>query len=211
MATTGDPDDVRPYASPACFLHELDPAYLGFSLEVTAEPARPRAARLMPGRPFPPYAYLPGRFPHPIRDPRGHSYKAEPVFLAAKAGIDPDALFWGMDLFNHGYYWEAHEAWEDLWRATPKATPQRAILHGLILLAAAGVKLREGKLQAARRHGERAAGCFRSALSEGVVAEPFQPPLDTLALLAEQAVRAPKIDGDPAVVFDFELGSPVSR
>ncbi|TGQ49534.1 DUF309 domain-containing protein, partial [Mesorhizobium sp. M1C.F.Ca.ET.210.01.1.1] len=24
---------------------------------------------------------------------------------------------WGIDLFNHGYYWEAHEAWEPLWHA----------------------------------------------------------------------------------------------
>lgn len=34
--------------------------------------------RLLPKRPFPAYAYLPGRQPHPVRDPAGHSYQVEP-------------------------------------------------------------------------------------------------------------------------------------
>ena len=89
--------------------------------------------RLLPERPLPPYAYLPGWFPHPIRDPRGHSYpitSKSPSFETA----DPDAFVWGMDLFNHGYYWEAHEAWEALWRSTRKGTAEHNLLHGLILL-----------------------------------------------------------------------------
>ncbi|MER9007639.1 DUF309 domain-containing protein [Mesorhizobium sp. M0862] len=28
---------------------------------------------------------------------------------------------WGIDLFNHGYYWEAHEAWEPLWQTANQA------------------------------------------------------------------------------------------
>ena len=30
--------------------------------------------RYAPGRAFPPYAFLPGRDPHPRQDPRVHSY-----------------------------------------------------------------------------------------------------------------------------------------
>ena len=33
--------------------------------------------RYLPSRPFPPYAFLPGRDPHPTRDPRGHSYGSD--------------------------------------------------------------------------------------------------------------------------------------
>ena len=33
--------------------------------------------RYLPGRPFPAYAFLPGRDPHPTRDPSGHSYDGE--------------------------------------------------------------------------------------------------------------------------------------
>jgi hypothetical protein len=58
----------------------------------------------------------------------------------------------GIDLFNHGYYWEAHEAWDPLWQAANRSTPHRLLFKGLILLAAAGVKIREGKQVAATRH-----------------------------------------------------------
>lgn len=71
-----------------------------------------------------------------------------------------------MDLFNHGFYWEAHEAWEPLWRAANAGSSHRDCLKGLILLAAAGVKLREGKHAAAARHGRRAAALFARAAGE---------------------------------------------
>src|SRR6266496_2854246 len=76
--------------------------------------------RLVPDMPLPPYAHVPGRTPHPISDPRGHSFGARHELPDA-----PDEKHWqqcrayqyGIDLFNHGYYWEAHEAWEGLWHA----------------------------------------------------------------------------------------------
>ena len=68
--------------------------------------------RWLPEKSFPPYAYLPGRQPHPVRDPAGHSYRVEPMPVAAEASLGSDVFLWGLDLFNHGYYWEAHEAWE---------------------------------------------------------------------------------------------------
>jgi predicted metal-dependent hydrolase len=70
----------------------------------------------------------------------------------------------GHDYFNFGYYWEAHEAWEGLWQVAGRDTPLRALLKGLILLSAAGVKIREGKRSAAMRHAGRAAGLFRQLM-----------------------------------------------
>jgi hypothetical protein len=96
--------------------------------------------RLVPGRTFPRYAYLPGRGPHPVRDPEGHSYGLQPV--PAAASLDSEEFAWGQDLFNHGYYWEAHEAWEALWQSANRGSPLRAFLKGLILLSATGVKIR---------------------------------------------------------------------
>ncbi|MEH6665789.1 MAG: ATPase, T2SS/T4P/T4SS family, partial [Brevundimonas sp.] len=66
--------------------------------------------------------------------------------------------------FNHGYYWEAHEAWEGLWQRADKGSPLRILLKGLILSAAAGVKIREGKGAPAVRHAGRAAGLFRQLM-----------------------------------------------
>ena len=123
--------------------------------------------RLLPDRQLPPYAYLPGRHPHPMRDPEGHSHRQVEV------EHDPaESLRWGIDLFDQGYPWEAHEAWEPLWFAAERSSKERSLFKGLILLAAASVKIREGKSTAALRHAERSVGLLRQAT--GNVAERFQ-------------------------------------
>ena len=92
-------------------------------------PAPPRDA---PDIPLPPYSYVPGHdHPHPVTDPRGH-------------------------LFNEGYAWEAHEAWEHFWHALGRTTPEARFVQGLIHLAAACVKIREGKPAGVATHTKRA-------------------------------------------------------
>lgn len=55
----------------------------------------------------------------------------------------------GIDLFNRGDFFEAHETWEEIWRST---TPEpRALFQGLIQVAAAMHQFRD--LQ--RRDGPR--------------------------------------------------------
>ncbi len=207
MADGDDPVEQALVALPPYFLHELNPKDFGFSEGTPSlrEQQQPSPQRLLPGRAFPPYAYLPGRkLPHPVRDPSGHSYGGTPVGAQA----DPEAFRWGLDLFNYGYYWEAHEAWEVLWREAAKEKADRELLHGLILLAAAGVKLRERKSDAARRHGMRAASFFRqipSAPKEGLLALLRLSPTD-LASRAESAVLSPVPSLDRRIVFNFALG-----
>jgi Domain of unknown function (DUF309) len=92
--------------------------------------------RWLPQNSLPPYAYLPGKKPHPVRDPKGHSYHVEPIPVAAEASVGSDAFLWGLDLFNHGYYWEAHEAWEGLWQVADRDGMLRTLFKGLILLSA---------------------------------------------------------------------------
>lgn len=45
------------------------------------------------------------------------------------------ALREGTRLFNRGEWWEAHEAWEQVWMTS--SGPERQFVQGLILLAAA--------------------------------------------------------------------------
>jgi Domain of unknown function (DUF309) len=118
--------------------------------------------RWLPQKSFPPYAYLPGKQPHPVRDPGGHSYHVEPSPVAAESSLGSDVFLWDLDLFNHGYYWEAHEAWEGLWQVADRDGPPRMLFKGLILLSAAGIKIRERKHAAAARHTKRAAALLRS-------------------------------------------------
>ena len=69
---------------------------------------------------------------------------------------DTQKYLYGVDLFNHGYYWEAHEAWESLWHAAGRRGATAEFLKGLIKLAAAGVKAREGNSRGVERHARRA-------------------------------------------------------
>jgi predicted metal-dependent hydrolase len=67
----------------------------------------------------------------------------------------PEDYAFGVDLYNHGYFWEAHEAWEGLWREADDPA-RRAFLQGLILCAAAALKAREDRWDAAASLAERA-------------------------------------------------------
>jgi hypothetical protein len=74
-----------------------------------------------------------------------------------------EAYLYGLDLFNAGFYWEAHEAWEGLWHACGRRGTTADFLKGLIKLAAAGVKHREGQPRGVASHACRAADLFRAA------------------------------------------------
>lgn len=109
-------------------------------------------------RVLPAYAYLPGgSLPHPVRDPAGHSHRADPPepLLPPERWAGQGDYLHGVDLFNAGYFWEAHEAWEGLWQQATGV--QRQYLHGMIQLAAAMLKQRCGLPRGARRLAERAA------------------------------------------------------
>ena len=100
--------------------------------------------RYLPGRAFPPYAFLPGRDPHPTRDPRGHSFDSPddpPPFLPARRWRENEPYLFGADLYNHGFLWESHEAWEGLWHVSKGDRILALHLQGLIQCAAAWLKI----------------------------------------------------------------------
>lgn len=98
-------------------------------------------------RPFPDYAYVPGKNPHPTRDKNGHSYN-EQAQQAQQASTEFDVEHWqdceeylyGIDLFNHGYWWEAHEALESVWIAAGRKTQAGFFIQGIIQVAVAHLK-----------------------------------------------------------------------
>jgi hypothetical protein len=117
------------------------------------------SARLVPNEPFPAYAFIPGRSPHPTSDPAGHSFGKEPSLpppLDSERWYESRPYLFGIDLFNAGYYWESHVAWESLWLACGRKGLVADFLKALIHLAAAGVKAQEGKPQGVKSHGSRA-------------------------------------------------------
>jgi predicted metal-dependent hydrolase len=108
---------------------------------------------------FPAYAYVPGLRPRP-RHLQNRPADPPPASLDPDAWRDSLPYLRGIELFEHGYYWEAHEAWESLWIAAGREGPVAELLRGLILLAAAGVKIRQGRGTGAATLGARARRCF---------------------------------------------------
>jgi len=115
-------------------------------------PVAPGAPRLAPDLEFPAYRFVSGLHPHPVRDPGGHSHGApapEPRAVdPARWGACADYLA-GIDLFNAGFLWEAHERWEGLWKASSDPL-QRELLQGLVQLAAALIKVHLEERRGAR-------------------------------------------------------------
>jgi predicted metal-dependent hydrolase len=145
---------------------------------MASERAAPEARELprYSRRPLPARRYLPGRGARPPDAPAG----------ATALPFDP-ACWWaceeflhGADLWNRGFYWEAHEAWEGPWRAAGRASESGRLLQGLILLAAAGVKRELGRTGPARRlaaRGARRLGearCARAGFDADAFAEAVQ-------------------------------------
>lgn len=104
-------------------------------------------------QPFPPYRYVPGRSPHPTRDPQGHSFllSVSPRALSPETWRTCEQYLYAIDLFNHGYWWEAHEALEPFWRAAGRDSEAGRFLQGVIQLAAALLKDSMGLERPARR------------------------------------------------------------
>jgi len=107
---------------------------------------------------FPPYRYQPGKHPHPVRDPLGHSHGlvAEPEELDAEEWAGCASYLRAIDLFNHRYYWEAHEELEGLWKAAGRRSETGIFLQGLIQLAASLLKCSMGEWNSAGRLAKQA-------------------------------------------------------
>ncbi len=87
--------------------------------------AMPQSLRLLPEVPLPERPFQPGSGARPQLD-------------------GPEPWLWGLDLFNHGYYWEAHEVWEGLWIELGRSSPAGLLVRGLIQAAAASLKSVQG-------------------------------------------------------------------
>lgn len=102
---------------------------------------------------FPPYRYVPGRAPHPTRSPEGHSYGNELVSVVVdeQSWRSCEPYLFAVDLFNHGYYWEAHEALEAIWRGVGPDTRIGTFAQAVIQAAAALLKHSMGERSSAER------------------------------------------------------------
>jgi len=169
--------------------------------------------RLLPTAEIPGYTYIPGtQTPHPYRDPKGHSYQQKGRTVKA---LDPDkwadnrSYLLAIDYFNLGYYWEAHDEWERVWRSSGPDTSVGRFLKGLVKLSAAGVKVRERSIHGVRRHAASAGEVFADVAAEVDMHHYCGLEFTALQFAADRAAQLvynKKIPvGQPARVFPFVL------
>jgi len=123
--------------------------------------------RLCPDVPFPPYRFVPGRAPHPFAHDGGWGRGAPrpvPPFVSHVDWRNNRSYLFGLDLFNRGWWWEAHEVWEELWHVVEgQDDAQHALLKGLIQLAACALNRERGADPGAERLLTTACAAFAVA------------------------------------------------
>jgi predicted metal-dependent hydrolase len=133
-------------------------------------PIWPDAPRLAPDRAFPAHRFVPG-------------FNARPT-----SGLEPGFLF-GIDLYHAAYLWEAHEAWEGVWKQA-----RDPLVQGLIQMAASLLKRHLGNERGARKLAGAALQRLRLAARE----HPRQRGLDLARLIGDWEACAAAQDREEA-------------
>jgi len=136
---------------------------------------------------LPDYRFVPGVNPHPFRHPDGHMYTdgSSPKEEHWDEGMDwrKDPRFlYAADLFDHRYYWEAHEQWEALWHFASPDGDTKAVLQSLIQIAAAMLQHHMGSSRGASSLLGRASERLMPILDGD---QPVFRGIDLAALIAE--------------------------
>jgi uncharacterized protein len=121
--------------------------------------------RLCGERALPPYRFVSGLNPHPVRHPDGHSHGVSEDYVLLHPGrwMDSMEYLYGIDLYHHAYFWEAHEEWEGLWKLAERGS-QRLYLQALIKLSVAQLKLSWGSVEGGRKLSASSAELLRTVL-----------------------------------------------
>lgn len=121
--------------------------------------------RYCPHLPLPDYRYVPGQMQKD--EHRRDIPKIKTINISPKKWFENEAYIYGIDLFNHDYFYEAHEVWEALWMKVDRETVQGKFLKGLIQLAASRLKILMGETKPAERLSLKARELFQVVLNSG--------------------------------------------
>jgi uncharacterized protein len=114
--------------------------------------------------PLPAAPYLPGMTARPEGDDDVHRVAAmAPDPTEPNEWRENAAYLAGFRLYNAGFGWEAHEAWEPVWMHARAHSAERHLLQGLIQLANARLKLAMDRPKAVRRLAGMALDCLHQA------------------------------------------------
>lgn len=93
--------------------------------------------RLLPEIPLPEIKYIPGQGKHPEKFESMDVIKS----ITDLNKRSQQSYLYGWDLANHGFNWEAHEAWELTWNDWQKTSKKAKVVQGLIFMTASCLKM----------------------------------------------------------------------
>jgi hypothetical protein len=125
------------------------------------------AAIAMPG-----WAYNPGTDHAPDREPLETAKRLVPLRFDGFVAADDPAFLYGLALHDGGFFWEAHEIWEAIWKAAPMNGCDRLALRALIQITNAGLKRRIERPRAAARLIHETKGLLSELMLRGGIFEP---------------------------------------
>ncbi|WP_253712814.1 DUF309 domain-containing protein [Bradyrhizobium sp. WD16] len=108
----------------------------------------------------PRWAYVPGEGGGVDREAMACGLALLSPSYADRVPADDAAVGYGIALNDEGFFWEAHEVLEAVWRAAPPAGLDRLVLRGCIQIANANLKRRMSRPAAAARLMAEAAADF---------------------------------------------------
>jgi hypothetical protein len=121
---------------------------------------------------MPRWPYNPGTDRAPDREPLEIVKRLVPLRFDGFVPADDPAFLYGLALHDGGFFWEAHEIWEAVWKAAPMNGRDRLALRALIQIANAGLKLRQARPRAAARLIQEATGLLGELGTRGVAGAP---------------------------------------
>lgn len=111
--------------------------------------------------------------------------------------IEIKALFKkGIDQFEKGDYFEAHEAWEDLW--SDYYLPDRKFIQGLIQLAVSFVHLGNGNMIGARNLLRKCQNKFADfqGIQRGINIDTLKSHIETVEAVYQEIQNSSEFDWD---------------
>jgi len=116
---------------------------------------------------LPAHRYLPGRSERHPDDAFDHVKALAPKETRETTAHGNVAWQYGLRLFNHGFYWEAHEVLEEVWMRAPPNSRERWLVQCVIHLANGALKKELGQQRAVLRLAGLARECGHRAFAGG--------------------------------------------
>jgi len=113
--------------------------------------------------PLPGHKHIPGKTPAPDHKTLSAIVALTPKDTTSASARDNVGWRYGLRLLNLGYFWEAHEVLECVWKNAQPNSRERHLVQGVIHLANAALKESLRRERAAQRLLELAAACFDRA------------------------------------------------